>query len=140
LTNPNLKDRWVRLKQWAKQLKVQVLTVYVLGRDPRMPWSLRLLALGVAAYALSPIDLIPDFIPILGYLDDLLLVPFGLWLVLYWTPSLLKHDAALQAQVLAQRPVSWVAALIMILIWLIMIIAVLQHYGWLRLDRLRLHP
>lgn len=132
MTNAHLKAHWTRLKQWAKQLKIQVLTVYVLGRDPRVPWSLRLLAIGVAAYALSPIDLIPDFIPILGYLDDLLLVPLGLWLVLHWTPPLLKHDAALQAQVLAQRPVSWIAALIMILIWLSMMIAVLQYYGWLR--------
>ena len=77
------------LKAWAKQIKQQTLTVYFAARDPRTPWAVRLLALLVAAYALSPIDLIPDFIPIIGYLDDLLIVPLGLALVVRLTLSLI---------------------------------------------------
>ena len=65
------------LKSWARQLKTDVVTVYFAARDARCPWRLRWLALMVAAYALSPIDLIPDFIPMLGYVDDLLIVPLG---------------------------------------------------------------
>ena len=62
-------------------LKRQALTVYFAARDPRTPLPVRLLALGIAAYAFSPIDLIPDFIPVLGYLDDLILIPLGIALV-----------------------------------------------------------
>ena len=66
--------------------KRQALIVYFVARDPRTPWGARLLALFIAAYALSPVDLIPDFIPVLGYLDDALLIPLGFWLVLRLTP------------------------------------------------------
>ena len=76
-----------RLRKWAKELKRQTLVVYFAARDPRTPWLARLLALGIAAYALSPIDLIPDFIPVVGYLDDLLIVPLGLMLVLRLLPA-----------------------------------------------------
>ena len=69
------------LRTWAATLKRDVLTVYFAARDPLTPRMLRLLAMAVAAYALSPIDLIPDFIPVLGYLDDLILLPIGLWAV-----------------------------------------------------------
>ena len=72
---------------WAQGIKRDVVAVYFAARDPATPWSVRLLALGVAAYALSPIDLIPDFIPVLGYLDDLLIVPLGLMLVIRWLPD-----------------------------------------------------
>lgn len=67
------------LKNWANALKRHTLVTYFAARDPRTPWHVRALALLVAAYALSPIDLIPDFIPILGYLDDLIIVPLGLF-------------------------------------------------------------
>ena len=66
-----------RLRRWARALRQQSLVVYFAARDPRTPWPTRLLALGVAAYAASPIDLIPDFIPVIGYLDDLFIVPLG---------------------------------------------------------------
>ena len=75
------------LKAQARQLKKHTLTVYFAARDPRTPLFVRMLALLVAAYAVSPIDLIPDFIPIIGYLDDLLLVPLGVALVLRLTPA-----------------------------------------------------
>jgi uncharacterized membrane protein YkvA (DUF1232 family) len=67
-----------RLKEWARTIKRDAHAVYLAARDPRTPWYAKALALGVAAYALSPIDLIPDFIPILGYLDELLLLPFAI--------------------------------------------------------------
>lgn len=68
----------VRLRGWARALKREVIVLWLAARDPRVPLGAKLLAGGVAAYALSPIDLIPDFIPVLGLLDDLLLVPLGI--------------------------------------------------------------
>ena len=81
------------LREWAARLKHDALTAYHAARHPGTPLPLRLLALAVAAYALSPIDLIPDFIPVLGYLDDLLLVPLGLWLVI-GSPRLASSTSA----------------------------------------------
>src|SRR5687768_15685461 len=87
------------LRRWAKALKQQTLVVYYVARDRRTPWLARGLALGVAAYALSPIDLIPDFIPVLGYLDDLVLVPLGVMLVLRMVPEEVLADARGRASV-----------------------------------------
>ena len=70
-----------RIRSWARALKRDVYAVYLAARSPDTPWYVKALALVVAAYAFSPIDLIPDFIPVLGYLDDLILVPLGIWLV-----------------------------------------------------------
>jgi len=67
-------------KQWARAIKQDVVAVWIAARDPRVPWYAKLLAGAVAAYALSPIDLIPDFIPVLGYLDDVIIVPAGILL------------------------------------------------------------
>lgn len=75
------------LRDWAKRLKHETYALYLAGRDPRTPWYAKLLALAIAAYAASPIDLIPDFIPVLGYLDDLVLVPAGISLVLRLIPA-----------------------------------------------------
>src|SRR5882724_3339961 len=75
-----------RLRSTARRLKRDALTVWLLARDARTPWYAKALALGVAVYAFSPIDLIPDFVPVLGYLDDLIIVPLGLWLVVRLTP------------------------------------------------------
>lgn len=106
------------LKVWARQVKQQTLTVYFAARDPRTPWAVRLLALLVAAYALSPIDLIPDFIPIIGYLDDLLIVPLGLALVVRLTPPEVIQSSREQAARFAGQPVSYGAALAILLLWL----------------------
>jgi len=76
-----------RLKQWARALKRDVLALYLAARDPRVPWYAKALALVTAAYALSPIDLIPDFIPVLGYLDDLILLPGLIWLTVRLIPT-----------------------------------------------------
>jgi uncharacterized membrane protein YkvA (DUF1232 family) len=107
------------LKAQAKQLKQHTLTVYFAARDPRTPILVRTLALLVAAYALSPIDLIPDFIPIIGYLDDLILLPLGLALVVRLTPPEVMESARAQAQHASTKPVSYPAAVFVIVVWLI---------------------
>lgn len=95
-----------------------MVAVYHAARDPRTPWALRLLAMLVAAYALSPVDLVPDFIPVLGYLDDLLLVPLGLALVLRLLPPPVLADARAQAERTLARPRSWLAAAVIVALWL----------------------
>jgi coenzyme PQQ precursor peptide PqqA len=75
------------LKIWARTLKRDVHAIYLAARSPRVPWHAKIIAMAVAGYALSPIDLIPDFIPVLGYVDDLLIVPSGIWLVLSMIPK-----------------------------------------------------
>ena len=112
------------LKTQAKQLKQQTLIVYFAARDPRTPVFVRALAVLVAAYALSPIDLIPDFIPIIGYLDDLLLVPLGLALVVRLTPPEVLESARAQAQQAASRPVSYGAAAFIVALWVVALWAV----------------
>lgn len=108
-----------RLRRWARQLKRQTLLVWFAARDPRTPWWLRYLAIAVAAYALSPIDLIPDFIPVLGYLDDLVLVPLGLLLILGLLPPEVRADADRRAGELAERPVSRVMGCLIIALWVL---------------------
>ncbi|MGB3880445.1 MAG: DUF1232 domain-containing protein [Diaphorobacter nitroreducens] len=115
-------------KQWARALKRDVLVVYLAARDPRTPWALRLLALAVAAYALSPIDLVPDFIPVLGYLDDLFIVPLGLALVLRLLPPPVLLAARERAARMLARPRSWLAAAIIIMLWVLL--AVLLFAWW----------
>lgn len=100
-----------------RALKRQALTVWFAARDRRMPWGLKLLALAVAAYAFSPIDLVPDFIPVLGLLDDLLLIPLGIALVVKLAPEAVMDDARAHDQVAADKPVSRVAACVIVLLW-----------------------
>jgi uncharacterized membrane protein YkvA (DUF1232 family) len=114
------------LKQWARALKRDVHAIYLASRDPRVPWYAKVLAVAVAGYALSPIDLIPDFIPVLGYLDDIILVPLGIMLVLKLIPPqiIAEHRSSALAQ---ERPVSRAAALAIICVW----IACAMLAGWL---------
>jgi uncharacterized membrane protein YkvA (DUF1232 family) len=93
--------------------------VYFAARDPRTPILARCLAFAVAAYALSPIDLIPDFIPVLGYLDDLLIVPVGLLLVTRLLPPKVLAESREKANTLLSRPRSYIAAAFMVSIWLL---------------------
>lgn len=86
MTDPARAGLWARLRAFARHLKAELLALSLAARDPRTPWYARAWALLVLAYALSPIDLIPDFIPVLGQLDDLLLVPAGLWVALRLIP------------------------------------------------------
>ncbi|MBD0385283.1 MAG: DUF1232 domain-containing protein [Nostoc sp. C3-bin3] len=116
------------LKQLAKRLKKDIYTIYLASKDPKVPWYARLLAVVVVAYAFSPIDLIPDFIPILGYLDDLILIPLGIWLILRLIPTSVLAECREKAEATnsQQKPISWIAAGVIVLIWLLLgILAVL---------------
>jgi uncharacterized membrane protein YkvA (DUF1232 family) len=106
-----------RLRQWARALKAQVVLLWLAARDPRVPLAAKLLAGLFAAYALSPIDLIPDFIPVLGLLDDLVILPLGLWLALRLIPDAVAQDLRARAVDRAALPKSWTAALAIAAIW-----------------------
>ena len=110
------------LKRWAGKLKRETYALYLACRDPRVPWYARVLAACVVGYAFSPIDLIPDAIPVLGYLDDLLLVPVGIWLVLKMIPSPVMAECRGRADraMASGRPVSWAAAAAIVAIWLLL--------------------
>jgi uncharacterized membrane protein YkvA (DUF1232 family) len=123
------------LADWAKELKRHTLVAYFAARDPRTPWLARGLALLVAAYALSPIDLIPDFIPVLGYLDDLVLVPLGLFVVLRLIPDEVRESARARAEALAERPVSRTMAAAIVAIWLLVAGACVVWAATLLTDR-----
>lgn len=107
-----------RIRHWARVVKMDAVALYLATRDPRTPWYAKLLAGVVVAYALSPIDLIPDFIPVLGYLDDFLLVPLGLWLAVRLIPAEVMKDCRTRGAELAERPVSRTAAVVVVAIWL----------------------
>ena len=87
-----------RLRLWAKGIKGKTIAVFIAARDPRTPLLATCVAVAVAVYALSPIDLIPDFIPVLGHLDDLIIVPAGLWLAIRLIPVDVMADALVQAR------------------------------------------
>src|SRR5260370_15486704 len=107
-----------RTKQWARLAGRDVYAVYRAARDPRVPWYAKVLAFCVAGYALSPIDLIPDFIPVLGYLDDLIIVPLGIWLVIALIPEDVMDEYRAVASAAAQRPVSKAAAMVVVGLWI----------------------
>jgi uncharacterized membrane protein YkvA (DUF1232 family) len=117
------------LRKWARGLRQQTLVVYHAARDPRTPWYVRALAFAVAAHALSPIDLIPDFIPVLGYLDDLIVVPLGLMLVLRLTPREVLVASRIKAEAAADRPVSRGMAAAIVGLWII-VAFVLGLWAW----------
>jgi uncharacterized membrane protein YkvA (DUF1232 family) len=108
-----------RLVQWARHIKRDTLAIYFAARHPETPLLARCLAICVAAYALSPIDLIPDFIPVFGLLDDLIIVPLGLAIVLRMVPPRVMDDSRDRATRLLEKPTSRVAALVIVAIWLI---------------------
>jgi len=87
-----------RLNAWARALKRDVMTLWFALKHPDTPWYARALAAVITAYALSPIDLIPDFIPVLGYLDDLIIVPAGVWLLLRIVPEQVLADSRAQSE------------------------------------------
>ena len=108
-----------RLKKWAQNVKRDILALYLAARDPRVPWYAKALAALVAAYALSPIDIIPDFIPVLGYLDDLVVLPLGIKVAIRLIPDDVMADLRRQAEErMLTRPRSAVGAVIVILVWL----------------------
>lgn len=107
-----------RLRDWARGVKRNTYALYLAGRDPRVPWLAKLVIALVVGYALSPIDLIPDFIPVLGYLDDLLLLPLGIWLAVRLVPPAVWADCRRRAADPAALPSSRRAAVVVVLIWL----------------------
>ena len=115
------------LKNWARLVKRDVHALYLCSRDPRVPWHAKALAVVVAAYALSPIDLIPDFVPVLGYLDDLILVPAGIWLVVRLIPPDVMAEQRERAAAASERPICRIAGAIIVAVW----IASAVLCGWL---------
>ena len=108
-------------KQRARQLKTEVYALYLAYRDPRVSWPARIFAACVVAYAFSPIDLIPDPIPVLGYLDDLILIPLGVALARKMIPSDVLAECRERARMeIADKPVNWAAAVVIVAVWLLM--------------------
>ncbi|SFB04964.1 Protein of unknown function [Cohnella sp. OV330] len=109
-----------RIKAWAKALKRKVFVLYFAYRDDRSPWYAKLFAICVVAYAFSPIDLIPDFVPVLGYLDDVILVPLGVALALKMIPHAVIQECSLKAEdrLKSGKPKNWLVGSLIILLWI----------------------
>jgi uncharacterized membrane protein YkvA (DUF1232 family) len=119
---------WEALKQHGRALTTEITALYWAYRDPRTPWYARAWVVLVVAYALSPVDLIPDFVPILGYVDDLLLLPLGIWLALRLIPKPVIEDARIRAQQAPLGPAvqRWQGAVLVMAVWaLVVVLAVL---------------
>src|SRR4051794_7562684 len=106
-----------RLKDWARAIRRDVHALWLAARDRRTPWAARLLALGIAAYALSPIDLIPDFIPVLGLLDEAILLPLAILLAIRLIPAPLLAEFRAAAAAAEARPGSRAGAVLVVLVW-----------------------
>ena len=112
-------QRW---KQQLKLLKQETYAIYIACKDPRVPWYARFLAAAVVAYAFSPIDLIPDVIPVIGYLDDLILVPLGIALVIKMIPPDVLAECREKAATAMTdgKPTNWIAAIIVVILWFLL--------------------
>lgn len=120
-----------RLEQFARRMKRDTLALYLAARHPGTPWYAKLLAGGVAAYALSPIDLIPDFVPVLGYLDDLLIVPAGIAVAIRLVPDPVMRECreAAEETFAKGRPVSRPAIVVIVAIW-VLLASLLVRVAW----------
>ncbi len=110
---------WRRIKDWARAIRRDVHALWLAGRDPRVPWYAKAFALLIAAYALSPIDLIPDFVPILGYLDEVILLPPAILLAVKLVPPDLMAEHRAAAARAEGRPVSRAGAAMIVALWLL---------------------
>lgn len=117
-----------KIKEWAKRLKLNVSALFLAYKRKDVPWYAKAVAIVTVGYALSPIDLIPDFIPVLGYLDDLLILPLLIWVALKLIPKEIMVECREQAQDLWKdgKPKNWKYAIPVILIWIILIIVLIQ--------------
>ena len=106
-------------KKWADTVKRDIHAIYLAARDPRTPWQAKALAFALLAYALSPIDLIPDFIPVIGYLDDLVIVPLGIVLVVKLVPPDLMNEFRTLASHRQKLPRSWIGAMFVATLWIV---------------------
>ncbi|EJB03151.1 uncharacterized membrane protein YkvA (DUF1232 family) [Rhizobium sp. BK619] len=111
-----------KAKIWAKSLKRDIVALWLAARDPRVPWHAKAVAGAVAAYALSPVDLIPDFIPVLGYLDDLLIVPLGILLATRLIPTEVMSELREEAARRIERPSGRAGLIFILAVWLACII------------------
>lgn len=116
-----------KLKNWARAVRRDSHAIYRASRDPRTPWHVKVLALCIAGYALSPIDLIPDFIPVLGQLDDVILVPLGILIVARMIPPEIMAEHRAAAALAGSRPTSPIAAMVIACIWILSVALA----GWL---------
>jgi uncharacterized membrane protein YkvA (DUF1232 family) len=116
------------VKDWARKLRSEMLVLYRVSKDPDTPWFVKAFIVCVVAYAFSPIDLIPDFIPVIGHLDDVILIPLGIYLALKIIPPdvLEKCREEIQKPLEIKPKIRWVVALIIIFIW-VGLIAVLIY-------------
>jgi uncharacterized membrane protein YkvA (DUF1232 family) len=105
-------------KAWARGLKRDISALWIAARDPRVPWYAKAAAGAVVAYALSPIDLIPDFVPVLGYLDDIIIVPLGILLVVRLVPAELMAEFRAEAAAAGRRPRSMAGLAVIVAVWL----------------------
>jgi uncharacterized membrane protein YkvA (DUF1232 family) len=115
-----LKEKWSKR---ARELEADSYALYLAARDPRVPWYAKLLAAAVVAYAVSPIDLIPDFIPVIGLLDDMIIVPLGLALALKMIPRevMEEHRREARGRLAEGVPRRWIGAVVVICIWLLLL-------------------
>lgn len=111
---------FTKWKSWAKTLKLQSHALYLAYRDPRVPWYAKAFGALVVAYAFSPIDLIPDFIPILGYLDDLILIPLGISIALKMIPEEIMEECKIKAANALKKQKNWVPGIVIIATWIIL--------------------
>ena len=116
-----------RARHWALLVKRDVHAIYCAARDPRVPWYAKALAICVAGYALSPIDLIPDFVPILGYMDDVIIVPLGILIVAELIPPEIMAEHRALGAATQGRAVSHTAAIVITIVWTACIVLA----GWI---------
>jgi uncharacterized membrane protein YkvA (DUF1232 family) len=113
-----------KIKTWARSLKRQIFILYFACKDERVPWHAKVFTACVVAYAFSPIDIIPDFTPILGYLDDVILVPIGIMIALKMIPKSVLTDCEVKAEEMMKngKPKNWIAGSLIVMIWVLIII------------------
>jgi uncharacterized membrane protein YkvA (DUF1232 family) len=113
-----------KIKAWAKNLKRQIFILYFAYRDERVPWYVKLFTACIVAYAFSPIDLIPDFIPILGYLDDVIILPLGIMFALKMIPKDVISDCEVKANEMMKngKPKNWIVGSLIIFIWSVLVL------------------
>ena len=120
---------WRRIKEWARAARRDVHALWLAARDPRTPWYARAFALAVAAYALSPIDLIPDFVPVLGYLDEVILLPPAILLAIRLVPPEVMAEHRATAAAAQAKPVSRAGAVLIVAVW-VAVAAALVWWFW----------
>ncbi|MBC8079301.1 MAG: DUF1232 domain-containing protein [Gorillibacterium sp.] len=113
-----------KIKKWAKLLKKKVFVLYFAYKDYRTPWYAKVLSICVVAYAFSPIDLIPDFIPVLGYLDDVILIPLGVMIALKWIPQTVIQECTIIAEERMNqgKPKNWFVGVLILLVWILVLV------------------